>query len=326
MMRLLKPWLLIHTRPVLAQRFGRARAKQILEQAFGRYRTSASNLRKEASMGGNVMVHCAALTAELYHVLLVEGLDEQQARAQTAKVTAVIYDKMAKLPWLIARISARSPIARLKRATTIFRKFPFSPPAYLMQDVPSDKQSVAFDVKRCPVAEYFKQQGLPELCAESFCSLDFSLAEKWGAQLERSTTLAAGDACCDFRWRLKPIEKERIPKKRRGLYKSPFVRRKNLHDPFRFCSTALLTGKRSSIFDALTKHGMISPQDRALFRFADSPVEAFSFLKEGLSEAMEATSPAFASTVTCSAHLEQKCAHAAADCCGPTAPIQKVNT
>jgi uncharacterized protein (TIGR00730 family) len=35
-------------------------------------------------------------------------------------------------------------------------------------------------------------------------------------------------------------------------------------------------------FDALVKHGMISPEDLSLFRFADDPATAFELLKEGL--------------------------------------------
>jgi hypothetical protein len=52
-------------------------------------------------------------------------------------------------------------------------------------------------------------------------------------------------------------------------------------------------------FPALVRHGMISPRDLELFRFVDSPEEAFRVLKAGLSEAMAPATPAFAKTVTC---------------------------
>src|SRR5687768_9574247 len=35
-------------------------------------------------------------------------------------------------------------------------------------------------------------------------------------------------------------------------------------------------------FDALVKHGVISPEDLNLFHFADDPVTAFELLKDGL--------------------------------------------
>jgi ubiquinone biosynthesis protein len=59
---------------------------------------------------------------------------------------------------------------------------------------------VAFDVRRCPVAEHFRAEGLSQLCVESWCNLDYAVAEKWGARLERTTTLAEGAERCDFRW------------------------------------------------------------------------------------------------------------------------------
>ncbi len=199
---ILKPLLVHYARPPLDTRFGRERAGKILDETFKRCASRPRGVPQESSLGGRLMVYLAALTAALYSVLVDEGLDRAQARAETANITRSIYDKMAEVPWLIARISTVSPIARLERATNAFRRFPFGPPAYVMEDVPSDDRTVAFDVKRCPVATYFRAQGLSELCVESFCNLDFALAERWGARLERTTTLAAGDTCCNFRWRL----------------------------------------------------------------------------------------------------------------------------
>jgi predicted Rossmann-fold nucleotide-binding protein len=37
-------------------------------------------------------------------------------------------------------------------------------------------------------------------------------------------------------------------------------------------------------FEALVKHGMISPEDLRLFQFADDPQTAFELLQPGLSE------------------------------------------
>jgi hypothetical protein len=201
MLRLLKPWLARRATAVLSTRHGETRAAQIFAKAFRSVKQPASVYRED-SVGGRLMVECAALTVSLYRALLAEGLTEAQARSQTAAVTSTIYDRMADVPWLLSRLSAGPPRARLERATRSFRTFPFSAPAYVMEDVPDDARTVAFDVKRCPVAEYFQREGLAELCAESFCNLDFAVAEKWGAQLERTGTLAGGAERCDFRWRV----------------------------------------------------------------------------------------------------------------------------
>src|SRR6202790_4883342 len=51
-------------------------------------------------------------------------------------------------------------------------------------------------------------------------------------------------------------------------------------------------------FDALVRHGTISPEDLKLFRFADDPLAALGLLQEGLSAQPEETPPAFAHSCT----------------------------
>jgi len=56
-------------------------------------------------------------------------------------------------------------------------------------------------------------------------------------------------------------------------------------------------------FEALVRHGMISPEDLDLFRYVDDPTEALKVLQAGLKAEMEAVTPAFAkSTTTKSRH------------------------
>ena len=81
-------------------------------------------------------------------------------------------------------------MTRLERATRLFRRFPFRAPSYDIVDVPRGDDVVAFDVRRCPVAEYFQSQGLSQVCVDAWCNLDVPLARKWGARLERTGTLA----------------------------------------------------------------------------------------------------------------------------------------
>ena len=51
-------------------------------------------------------------------------------------------------------------------------------------------------------------------------------------------------------------------------------------------------------FEALARHGMVSPGDLELVRFVDSPAEAFAVLRQGLATGMEAATPAIAHSVT----------------------------
>ena len=60
---------------------------------------------------------------------------------------------------------------------------------------------MAFDVTFCPIADYFKSQGVPELTEPAGGNLDYVMAREWGIELVRTQTLAEGAAYCDFRWK-----------------------------------------------------------------------------------------------------------------------------
>ncbi len=79
-------------------------------------------------------------------------------------------------------------------------RFPYNAPGYDMRYVDADGGGVAFDVHRCPSADYFRAQGLGNLCRVSWCNLDYPLADRWDVTLARSQTLAGGAAYCDFRF------------------------------------------------------------------------------------------------------------------------------
>jgi hypothetical protein len=78
-------------------------------------------------------------------------------------------------------------------------RFPFNSPGYIARRVPTD-DGIAFDMIRCPVARYFRAYGAGDVCVGSWCNLDYALAEMVGRKMVRTKTLAAGDACCDFRF------------------------------------------------------------------------------------------------------------------------------
>lgn len=188
-------------RAELSQRFARPAIRAVVDDALAAYDSQRAFLPVEATVGGRAMVRLAALTIGLYKALLARGFEASEARALTARVTGRIYARMADFPTSLSAVGSPDGRERLRRATDLFRRFPFGAPAYEMVDVAGDGDVVAFDVLRCPVAELFLAHGLGELCVESWCNLDFPLAERWGGRLERTTTIAGGAARCDFRWR-----------------------------------------------------------------------------------------------------------------------------
>lgn len=150
------------------------------------------------------MVHLAALTAGFYRALVARGVLEGEARRLTAGVTWLVYEKLAAVPWTLSVIAAQSQAARLERTMRLVRGFPFQAPSYQRVDLTAGSDVVAFDVLRCPVADYLRAQGLSQLCVDAWCNLDGPLASKWGARLERTGTLAQGAPRCDFRWHFGP--------------------------------------------------------------------------------------------------------------------------
>jgi ubiquinone biosynthesis protein len=175
--------------------------ERALQETWRIYDRLMPTIPREATWGGSLMVRLAACAISLYRALLQTNLPANEATRLVSAAAWQIYEKMAAAPRVLASLVTRDPLRRLKVATDLFRRFPFGPPAYRMEDVPAGAGSVAFNVLRCPVAEFFRHEGQPELCVSAFCQLDFPLAKAWGGTLERTSTIAAGAGRCDFRWR-----------------------------------------------------------------------------------------------------------------------------
>lgn len=188
----------------LRGRCQRGEIRVIVADAAHDYDAQSRALPQEESLAGKLMLRLAATTIAFYRALQRRGFGPEEARERTARGTWAVYEKMAAIPWALSR-NARTSLARLERCISLFRRFPFGSPAYEIVDVRSDDEVIAFDVRRCPVAEYFSKHGLEGLCVQSFCNLDFPLAKEWSATLERTGTLVEGAPCCDFRWRATPF-------------------------------------------------------------------------------------------------------------------------
>jgi hypothetical protein len=99
----------------------------------------------------------------------------------------------------ITKLLSRDPTRRLRLSVNAFLTYPFGRPGYRFDDV-VEENGRALDMRRCPVADFLGQRNAADLCAGSWCNLDYALAEMWGARLERTSTLVAGASRCDFRF------------------------------------------------------------------------------------------------------------------------------
>jgi ubiquinone biosynthesis protein len=186
---------------VLTPNFEDIEIKAILKGYWLRYNSLKREIKKEPTFGGTLMVHLAAMSTAFYQELTQRGISNVKTTKYFYDIAWKVYKIMGKLSWNITRLKYQSNAERLKYATELFRAFPFSSPSYKWENILQPDSSVCFNCTKCPVAEYFETKGLSEFCVNTWCALDFPLAEMWNAKLERTNSIAGGAKLCDFKWK-----------------------------------------------------------------------------------------------------------------------------
>ncbi len=185
---------------VLGKEFNKNTTGKLLEETWQEYSMLEIDLPKQQTLGATFTIHLACASLALYNTLIKSEKNKEEAISLIYKIGWKIYTCMGKIPMLIAGIFSDAPIKKMELSTQIFRMFPFTSPDYGWEDISSDKNIIAFNCTRCQVAEYFKKFDLGDVCYQTWCKLDFPLAEQWGGQLERTGSIAGGAKKCDFRW------------------------------------------------------------------------------------------------------------------------------
>ncbi len=183
-----------------AGRFTPSQISRIVNRGFERFERHVADLPGEPTLGSRQNVLLAALTLSFLDVLEADGVERGYAIELTGDVCWRFYRQWGQGTRVATRLIHRDPVRRLRLSVNAFLTFPFGRPGYEFDDVP-EADGRALDVQRCPVADYLGSRGAADLCAGSWCNLDYALAEMWGGTLERSGTLVAGASCCDFRFR-----------------------------------------------------------------------------------------------------------------------------
>jgi ubiquinone biosynthesis protein len=178
---------------------------ELLEQTWIAYDQLAPHVPHEPTIGTRMNMLLAAMTLAFLRVLVARGTGRAYAIELVGDVAWKVYERWGHIPIVVARLRSRDPSERLRVSVEMFLRFPFTPPGYLFDRLPSD-EGISLDMLRCPVAEYFRREGASDLCIGTWCNLDYPLAEMWGGRLERTQTLAAGCERCDFRF--KPVRSE----------------------------------------------------------------------------------------------------------------------
>lgn len=156
-------------------------------------------LPSEPTVGSRQNVELAALTLAFLEALGAHGVQRDYAIELTGDICWRFYRHWGQAIAIGTRLRSRDATRRLRLGVNAFLTYPFGRPGYRFDDVP-ELDGRSLDMLRCPVADYLGQRDAADLCAASWCNLDYALAEMWGARLERSGTLAGGATCCDFRF------------------------------------------------------------------------------------------------------------------------------
>lgn len=182
-------------------RFTRSQIAQIVDVAFSRFEERVPGLTSEPTVGSRQNVMLAGLTLSLLEALEQDGIERRYAIELTGDVCWRFYRQWGYVTRAVTRLVTRDSVRRMRLSVNAFLSFPFGRPGYRFDDVAQD-DGRSLDMRRCPVADYLGSRGAADLCAGSWCNLDYALAEMWGGTLERSGTLVGGASCCDFRFRV----------------------------------------------------------------------------------------------------------------------------
>ncbi len=163
-------------------------------------RLAPSRPRHSASV--NLMMRHMEWGCALYHSLREHGVAQAEAGVLVEAIMADVYrpvptvlfkasrlrspDYETRVEWLLLRVISRSVFS----APFVHR--------YLDAD-----DGVSWDVTCCPFADYFADQGVPELTAHAACNLDHRAADVIGVDLIRTQTITDGADYCDFRWKFR---------------------------------------------------------------------------------------------------------------------------
>ena len=126
-------------------------------------------------------------------------MSQAEAGAFVETIMLEVYQPVPAAMFKLSRLRSAKRETRVKWLLGMITRYFFTSP-FRHRYLPSET-GVAFDVTVCPLADYFKDQGVPELTEPAAGNLDYRMAREWGVELVRTQTIADGAAHCDFRWK-----------------------------------------------------------------------------------------------------------------------------
>ena len=173
-------------RPRLARLLQRSQAEQVWAKIRARHRQlSATQPRHRWGLMrilAFMQWHCA-----LYSTLTAEGLSRQQAGEIVEAINRDIFGPVMQLSFALSRLRSGQRLLRVRWIIDLLFTLIFTAP-FRRQIL---GHGLRFDVHACPLADYFRERGLPELTHHAACQLDYHMAQIWGVELVRHGGAAA---------------------------------------------------------------------------------------------------------------------------------------
>ena len=186
----------------VARRQLQAHFPDMSEQVWRSTRTWQSQLapnRPRYSAGVNLLIRYMEWSCALYRAVQEHGMSQAEAAALVEMIFGDVYQPVSAVLFKLSRLRSAEREPRVKWLLGMMIRYFFTSP-FRHRMIP-DKTGMAYDVLICPLADYFKDQGVPELTPHAACNMDYRMAREYGAELFRTQTIADGSEYCDFRWK-----------------------------------------------------------------------------------------------------------------------------
>jgi len=139
----------------------------------------------------------------LYRVMRAQGLGVQAIGETVFQLSRTYLQRVPGFARRLLGYMSFSPryLRNLRQRPAASQLHPY-PRGYIYDYVPGDGLSFDYGVnyRQCATWTLFQEQGAPEL-APYLCACDYLYSEMLGWGLKRTTTLAEGGVCCDFRFK-----------------------------------------------------------------------------------------------------------------------------
>ena len=155
--------------------------------------------RPRHSASVNLIMRDMEWSCALYRAVQEHGVSQAEAGALVETIMLEVYQPVPAAWFKLSRLRSAKRETRVRWILGMITRYFFTPP-FRHRHLPS-MTGVAFDVTLCPFANYFKDQGVPELTPHASCNLDYGAAREFGVELVRSQTIVDGAEYCDFRWK-----------------------------------------------------------------------------------------------------------------------------